>query len=383
MRSPLTGLVLALALGLPARAQFFERLLNPDVEVVVNHPPGLKLKVERVAFAPVNGDIAEEFVAACISDLAADLEIVDRANLDKLLKEAKFTNSGLVDSASAVELGRILGSPVLLNVKVFNYRVTRTQPRESLTFKDKEGKEQKKTVYLAKVQADFSVSIQAVDCATGKIYAAQRVVADPVLVARSEDSQPDYPSETAIRERAFADAKLKVRRMLLPWTEPRKLIFYDDSEFGMKEAYRRLKAKDYPGALGKAQESLRLAQQDPQKRPKFMGRTAYNVGIAFFILGDYESAQPYLKQAVDVDFENGIYRQAYEECGRAIALLRGSSMTIDPGPGVAAAPKAEASKADGKPSLEERLERLEKLKQKNLITAEEYQKRREELLKEI
>lgn len=385
MRAFLVGFSLALVVGLPARAQFFERLLNPDVEVTLNHPPGLRRKIERVAFAPVNSEVADEFVAACISDLASDVEIVDRANLERLFREQKLSNSGLVDSASAVELGKVLGSPMLLNVKVYHYKVTRTQPRETLITKDKKDKDKeiKQTVYGAKIQAEFSVSVQAVDCATGKIYAAQRVVADPFLVNKSVDAQPDHPSETEVREKAFATAKLQVRRMLLSWTEPKKLIFYDDQEFGMKEAYKRLKAKDYPGALGKAQESVKLAQQDPQKRPKFLGRTAYNLGIAHFILGDYEAAQPYLKQAREIDVENGIYRQALEECDHAIQLMRSMSQAADPG-AAALAPKAEAPKAEGgKPSLEDRLERLDRLKQKNLITPEEYQKRREELLKEI
>jgi hypothetical protein len=71
MPFPYACLTVALALSVasPAPAQWFDSLINPDVEVSLIHPPSLGLKVQRVAFAPVTNRAEEELVSACIEDL--------------------------------------------------------------------------------------------------------------------------------------------------------------------------------------------------------------------------------------------------------------------------------------------------------------------------
>ncbi|WP_005037949.1 CsgG/HfaB family protein [Holophaga foetida] len=374
----------ALLVALPAQAQLFERLFNPDVEVTLQHPAGLKMNIRRVAFAPVTNPVEEELLAACLADLSnTELEIMDRGNLEKVLKEQKFSNSGLVDSNQAVELGRLLGSPVLLLTKVHQYKVTRTPLKETRHFK-KDGKQEVRVTYTSKTQADFSASVQAVDLATGKVFAAQRIVANPTLTHTSNEGQPDYPSDTEIREKAFQSALTTVRRLLLPWTEVRKLIFYDDKEYGMKEAHRRLKAKDYPGALTQAQDSLKQAKADPQAKPKHLGRTSYNVGMAYFILGDYDSALPYLFAAQNTDAENGIYREARADCERAITLMKGMAEAEAKGAMMnGGSLPTKATSTEPQLSPEERMERLDRLRKKGLISADEYNQKRNAIMNEL
>ena len=81
------GLVIGV-LGLPARAQFWDSIVNPDVTVTLIHPPGLGLKVQRLAFAPVSDNVTEDLVSACISDLSnsGQIEVLDRGNIEKILK---------------------------------------------------------------------------------------------------------------------------------------------------------------------------------------------------------------------------------------------------------------------------------------------------------
>jgi hypothetical protein len=110
------ALLLFGTLALPLPAQFWDKLFNPEVEVTYTHPPSLGLKASRVAFAPTATPVAEDLVAACIADLASsgEIDVLDRGNIEKVLHEQKFANTGLVDEPSAVELGRLLGSSVLI-----------------------------------------------------------------------------------------------------------------------------------------------------------------------------------------------------------------------------------------------------------------------------
>jgi tetratricopeptide (TPR) repeat protein len=390
MKRALLPIAVTLLLAGPAHAQFWDSLINPDVQVTLTHPPGLGLKVQRVAFAPVNGNEADELVSACISDLSADnrIEVLDRGNIEKVLKEQKLSNSGMVDSAQAVELGKMLGSPVLLFVKVFNLKINRTPLRSSSSYKDKQGLEHTTYTYTSKTQADFSASIQAVDLATGRIYSQKRIAVSPAKENTSNNGQPEYPSETEVREMALALARSEVNHMLLSWDEPRKLIFYDDKDYGMKDAYKSLQIKDYPGALTKSQEALAKAKADSKVKPKYIGRTNYNVGMCFFILGDYTSALPYLQAARVTDPSHKIFAQAGDECDRALKLRLEMERVDSRSAQAGAAPEPQrttsaSSTPTGTPSIEDRLQRLDNLKKKGLLTPEEYQKRKDEIMKEL
>lgn len=386
----LLAAALCLMLGGPVRAQWFDSLINPDVEVSLAHPPGLGIRVQRVAFAPVQTMAADELVSACIADLAAtgQVEILDRGNIEKVMREQKFSNSGLVDETSAIELGRLLGSPVLVMISVHNLKVTRTpHSTTKAEWKDSKGKVHPPvTTYVSRTQVDYSASIQAVDLATGRVFSQQRIAVAPSREQSSEEGQPEYPSETEVRELAIDQAKTQVHRMLLPWVETRKLIFYDDREYGMKDAYKRLKLKDVLGALAESQKALGLAKADAKAKPKYLGHAYYNVGICHFILGDYASALPYLRAARETDAEHKIYRQAAGECERAIQLseemarVEKRSVRLLPSPTEAVA--APGSQNPGG-TIEERLERLKGLLKKGLITQQEYDKRRAEILSEL
>jgi hypothetical protein len=358
----------------PAQAQFFQRLFNPEVRVTLTHPPGLGLKVERVAFLPVPDPRSEELVAALVSDLAAtgQVELVDRGNLDRIIQEQKFTNSGLVESATAVELGRLLGSPVLLVVKVHTFSSHQQPLAQGFTYKDKDGQEQEAVRYTARTQVELSGSVQAVDSATGRIFSARRLVANPSLENTSLLGQPAFPPVSEVRDLALKQVCPEVRRMLLSWQETRKLIFYDDKDYGMKDAYFRLQAEDYRGALARALEARDRARADRKAKTKHLSRTNYNLGMCHFILGDCGAALPCLQAAYDLEPGHGIFRESLRECQRALKLQEDLARVATRAP--------EGQRAQG---LEERLERLERLKEKGLVTPEEYQKRRAELLKEI
>ena len=94
---PLLSVALAL-LAWPIQAQFWSELANPKVEVVLVHPPGLGLKVERLAFAPSRDLNSRELADILTADLvqSRQVEVVDRAHLDAVLREQELGASGYV-----------------------------------------------------------------------------------------------------------------------------------------------------------------------------------------------------------------------------------------------------------------------------------------------
>jgi Tfp pilus assembly protein PilF len=173
-----------------------------------------------------------------------------------------------------------------------------------------------------------------------------------------------------------------VSRLLLPWTENRRLIFYDDKDYGMKEAYRLLVARDYQGAEAKSQEAVTKAKADPKVKAKYLARTDYNLGICKFIQGQYGAAQPYLKAAFDLDTGNGIFREAHGECQRAIRLMN-EMAKVEARSAAPRAPEAAPAATAAAGNVEERLERLERLRKKGLISQAEYDQQRAALMKQL
>jgi hypothetical protein len=386
------------AMPMPVHGQFFERLFNPDVVVTLTHPPTLGLKVKRVAFAPTRGEVAEDLISACIEDLSAsgELEILDSHNIRKVMREMRLGSSSLADPATAMKMGQMMGSPILLVVKVQRSEIKQIPLKKtSEAWTDKKGVQHPSvTTHTSKTQLEFNASVQTIDLATGRIYNQQRIMTTPFKENVSDKGRPEFPSDTEVMEMAIHHARTEVRRMLLSWTEKKKLIFYDDKDYGMKEAYRRLQADDAPDALRKSMDALSAAKADAGAKSKYVGRSHYNVGMCHFILGDVNQAMVFLKAARDIDSENSIYREAMEECARGLNLQEEMNRVdarsdqifeLDLAQEPAGQPLISDRTTLTKPSEtpEQRLNKLDDLRRKELITPEEYKKKREKILNDL
>ena len=392
MRLPIAAILVLLSL--PVHAQFWSELANPKVEVTVTHPPGLGLKVSRLAFAPAPDANSRELADALTADLvqSGQVEVVDRAHLDAVLKEQELGASGYIEPATIARLGKLLGPSALVIVNVNRSDLSRNQSTKEERSTDYKTKQE--TVRLKRssiTSLDFSATVQVVDLSTGRVFGAQRLEDTPSLVNTSYDGWPAYPRDPDVRRLAFETAKGKVLRMLLAWTEVRKLTFFDDSIFGMDRAHERLKAGDLRGAQELAETGLAQSKQDKGQKPKYYPRAYYNLGIIRFAQGQYDEALPLLRTALDMQPDASIFQTALKECQDALALqdaLRRVEARSEPAPAAAppapvSAEPAPAAKPDPKGSPEARLQRLQELYKKGLLDKKEYEAKKAEILKEL
>ncbi|WP_243384082.1 CsgG/HfaB family protein [Geothrix alkalitolerans] len=389
------------ALSLPAQAQFWSEIANPKVEVTLVHPPGLGLKVERLAFAPSRDLNSRELADALTADLvqSRQVEVVDRAHLDAVLKEQELGASGYVEPATIAKLGKLLGPSVLVIVNVNRSDLSRTQSaKEERSTDYKTKKELVRLKRTATTSLDFSATVQVVDLSTGRVFGAQRLEDAPSLSNTSYEGYPAYPRDSDVRRLAFEAAKVKVLRLLLAWSEVRKLTFFDDDVFGMGRAHERLKARDVRGALDLALEGLDQSRQDKGQKPKYYPRAEYNVGIIRFILGQYDDALPHLRAALDMQPDASIFQTALKECQEAIALqeaLRRSERQAETRSEEAAGPDRPSPRNEPQPgsqpgpeglakaSPEARLQKLQDLYRKGLLDKKDYEAKKAEILKEL
>lgn len=321
------GALLAI-LAVLSHAQFWERLGNPTVTVGVDHPPRLDLQAERLAFGPATGQCADELVQSLVTDLVQHgMDVIDRANLDTILKEFDFAASGHVDPATAVEMGEMLGPSAMVMIdvtrcaaetKTVRRKVERTVPK-----KDGEYERVSETVNQEVARGFLKLSVRTVDLTTGRIFAA-----------RAFDYQPTYPpidntqlffegdrslsgmlrkaaelehleaqgppTADTLLSAAMADAVRDIRRMFLPWTEEIHVVFYDDRKCGLKNAYQALRVGDVDRALSLSQRNLTTCQDTPRVKDKLLARAYYNVGILRVLRGEYDDALDLLNVSADL-----------------------------------------------------------------------------------
>ena len=293
-----------------------------------------------------------------------------------------------MEPATIARLGKLLGPSVLVIVNVNRSDVSRNQSTKEERSTDYKTKQE--TVRLKRTSItslDFSATVQVVDLSTGRVFGAQRLEDTPSLANTSYEGFPAYPRDSDVRRLAFETAKVKVLRMLLAWSEVRKLTFFDDDVFGMAKAHERLKAGDLRGALDRAFDSLEQSKRDKGQKPKYYPRAHYNVGIIRFIQGNYEEALPYLRTALDMQSDASIFQTALKECQEAITLqedLRRSERRAEPAPArPEPRPTAPPAAATGKASPEERLQKLQELYKKGLLDKKEFEAKKAEILKEL
>lgn len=415
-----------------ASAQFWDKMTNPKINVPIKHPPGLGIQISKVAFGEAKGDAAQQFTDALTEHFVrANIEVVERQQLNSILSEHNFSLSGYVDSASAAEMGKILGPSVLLFVNVPRFRAE----QKPLHRDWKDGKGYPHRTYISRTTAFAKGSVRAVDLATGRIFAAKTLTAEPSLENKVDDQCcAEFPPEDELLDTAMNGLVAQAHRLFLPWQEVTELYFFDDKDCNLKTAHAFMKAGNVEAALQQSLTNVEICKATPKVKDKNLFHANYNAGMGHFATGHFDKALEYLNAAQQAKPAD-ITTEAIGECMRAKALAMEMQrveerMALDatvgaarraeaappgapaPGPKSAgtapvgrspsrlgrvpatasaghtassasatAAPAAASDKAGS--SVEERLQKLDALLKKGLITKADYDQKKAELLKEL
>ena len=367
-------LPLALLAALPAQAQFWSELANPKVEIALVHPPDLGLRAGRIAFAPGRDADSREFTERVMAELVrgGKVEIVPRERIETLLREPGLQGRSPFDPGALEALGRGLGPAVLVVLEVPRATVNRSSgSRES-----KDSKGVVTVTRTAKATLDFLATLQAADLGSGRVLATQRLEESASAENSSSTGTPSFPGDAGLRREAFDKAVARIQRMLLPWSEVLKVTFFDDDAYRMDQAAKAADKRDFRRTLELAIQGEAEARADQGGKAKYRERALYNLGVAHMLVGYFVKALPFLTSAREQN-DASIFRDGLQDCEKALKLQE-AYRAYD-----RAQPAALRQPAPGRRSLEERLEELQRLHQKGLITSKEYDERKAQLLKEL
>lgn len=394
---------LGLALGLFATsfgvadaqiAKMWDSMTNPKTSIQIEHPPSLPLRVKRVAFGETKGGACADSLQSRVLDdfFANSVEVVDRSQLDAVIAEHRLQGSALFDQKNASEVGRLLGAEALIFVEVLACNSTPSKkPVQYIVNK------QLVNGYKFVLTGVLRGQLRTIDLTTGKLLAMKRFEA-----RQAQEADGGYPPADSVMQAAELDAAGQIRRMFFPWQEPMELIFYDDKDCGLKTAHSLLKALDFDGALAQSEQNLENCRSQGTVKPKLLAHAAYNVGMMHFIRASYDKAVEYLTEAAKLN-SSDVITEALAKCRTAKrtademaryevdqATFLAESSGEAPPPAEHARTTAKAAglapspaKPAGGNSLEERLRKLDSLRDKGLITKEEYAQKRAALLAEL
>jgi hypothetical protein len=373
-------------------SDFFSGFGNPKFDLNIQHPASVQIKVTTVAIAKPEGQCSEDLASRIEEDfVGAGVTVIDRQRFEDILNEHKLQVSALIDQKTAAKVGALLGAQALLFIKVLDCHGGKNQQTLGT---DKKGH----TSYNYVVMGSVTGSVRVVSLTTGQVLASQRF--EGTGQAQNYEGFPDPAIAMADAEKTAA---FSVHKLLLPWKETKRIVFYNDTQCDLKLASNMLKSQDLDGALKQSEKNLAGCPGGPKVKPANIAHAYYNLGVLQFMSDDFDTALTNLTKATELD-NSKVYTDAIADCKRAKQLAAalkesqnnlhadtsGESMNAVPDGGGKVAPKAARVKdsvpGDGKRaaaaglSASDRLANLEDLLKKKLITQDEYNAKRAQIL---
>jgi hypothetical protein len=272
---------------------------------------------KTVAVVPFDGPGGAEFAAeveGVLSSINIDdrqyFTVVDRASLDKVINELKFSQSGLIDQGTAARIGKMVGAQGIYTgivsvsgCETTNYREQRRTCEEWEKKKDKDGRTYEgdcirwKTysVKCTKRVANFAVTPKLIDVATGKVIYSRNLSA-----TTSSDGCSDKTlarSENELMKHVKGSVKAKFRKDIAPYYVTQEIRIMDDADgIESKEAKDKLKTGVEFADKGRMDAACERWGAARILAPSSFS-ILYNLGVCAESRGDAEAAQALYVQA--------------------------------------------------------------------------------------
>lgn len=291
---------------------------NPTISISYTRSPSISLKFKKIAFAPATGTCSDELVNAIISDFVSNrIEVIDRENLQTILKEHSFTLTSSVEQTSAASIGKILGPSALIFIKVTRCATQQEKLYNTERKYNPQGIAYDAPVYISRTRGFLTASIQVIDLASTKTLAAQTLNYSPEKSNKSNTGYMEFPTTFEIQDMAIKSAVEEVNHMFIPYREHKTFEFYDGKDFKMKEAYKTLKSGNIGQAFNITKQGFEECQKDTKVKEKTKVHVYYNMGICYMLTGDFNSALKIFEEAKNYKPEPNVSK-AYRECVDAI-----------------------------------------------------------------
>ncbi len=272
---------------------------------------------KAVAVLPFSGTGGREFAAeieGVLSSVNIDdkqyFTLVDRASLDKIIDEMKFSQSGLIDQSTAARIGKMVGAQgiytgvvTLSNSKSTRYKEERRECRQREIKYDKDGKPYEGSciswrnyqVRCTKRTANFEVTPKLIEVSTGRILYSRNLAGGANSSGCEDRTLP--AEEQELLTKAKNDVKKKFRKDVAPYYVTTEITIMDSTDgIESKEAKEKFKAGIEYADKGRIDSACELWGAARILAPQSFA-ILYDLGVCAESRGDSEAALTLYKQA--------------------------------------------------------------------------------------
>ena len=248
-------------------------------------------------------------------------QVVERDQVQKVLREQRFSLSGALDESSAAEVGKILGLDVIIMGNVSYTHIT--EKGSSILGI---ATNTKSTCLKRTVTANGTMKIISVE--TAQVVGTKSAQAS-FYDNKCDDQRSGLKSVVQLAEMCM---KKLAREFSDYFTPGYELIVYNLERVKLKKFKQRAReAVEYVknGDLDRAFPIAYAMYEADSYNPKI----AYNLGALYEMVGAYEQALEFYNIAYEIDFTNSKYKDAIERAKKGILLaayLDGIGRPIQP-----------------------------------------------------
>jgi len=227
-------------------------------------------------------------------------QIIERDQLQKVLREQRLSLSGALDESSAAEVGRLLGLDVII---MGNVSYSGTDERSGSDYP------------CLKRTVTAKGTMKMVSVETAQIVGTKSAEAT-VYMKKCSDARSSIPSQEVMAESAM---KNLVRKFVNYFAPGFQFIEYEFEKVKLKEFKQKGKeAMNFieNGDLDRAFPIAYAMFEADSYNPK----TAYNLGIIYEMVGSNSDALEYYTMAYDLDYSNVKYSKAVNRAKAGIRV---------------------------------------------------------------
>jgi tetratricopeptide (TPR) repeat protein len=233
--------------------------------------------------------------------------VIERTQLDQVLKEQNFQISGAVDDNQAVEIGKLLGLDALvLGSLSYTYK---DEKEEVLKNTDKDGKIT--YTYPIKRTVTAEARMKIISVKTAQILGTKN---SSISREDAKSSDKGYPSFQSLQDpHLLADACYQsIALYFVNYFTP----YFSYENFDIKN----IKVKEYKARADDAEKFLKQGEINSAYKlykaiydvDNYNPQVAYNLGVLYEVVGDYDQAFEVYSVAYELDKDDKDYVRAYK-----------------------------------------------------------------------
>lgn len=217
--------------------------------------------------------------------------IVERDQIDKVLKEQQLSNSGIVDDAQASQIGKLLGIDAMITGSV-SY-THKDEPSETTNY-DLSGKATTVPCLKRSVTADARIKI--ISITTGQVIAVSNPKSE-FFEKKCGSERSGIMSNAALADLCYKDLAFKIANTFAPYFKSEKFEFEKIKTKEFKEKSKQALDFVEEEQFDKAVTIYRsILEADP-----YTAAASYNLGLLNTIVGNYDEAYQDFKTAAEID----------------------------------------------------------------------------------